>query len=50
MNQHAKALSDLATIARKKIPLEKRKEIASNASKARWKKWRLDRDSKNVSE
>mgnify|MGYP007082286519 CR=1 FL=1 len=38
MNEHAKALSDLATKGRKKIPKEKRIEIARKAARARWKK------------
>lgn len=37
LNEHAKALSLLATEARKKIPKEKRIEIARKAGSTRWK-------------
>ncbi len=36
-NKHAKALSALAAQGRKKIPPEKRREIAIKANTARWK-------------
>ena len=36
-NNHAKKLSALAAEARRKIPPEKRKEIATKAAKARWR-------------
>lgn len=36
-NEHASELSKLATTARRKISPERRKQIASHASRMRWK-------------